>query len=420
MKFENIVFFSPSMITGGAEYYFIRLAEYIADYHQEFRVYYTEFTDGFAKKVIRSKNVKYLDYTKGKKTTVPDNSVICFSLNFSPQIDKLISYNRENSNFMIWVMHYRHLSSSYTMDNYYKVGKKCRKEVGTHLEKLSDLGVLKFLGNVGYLKLSQQFLFNYHPIEALPIPVSTEKYGVDTPVNRQLKDVVRFCWLGRLDKEKSRNILTYMNELENLNKNDSVQMSLIGVGPAETMLRKESSKYSFRIDFVGEKREDELDDFIRKNVDVGLASGTSSMEFALRKVPVIQDWLLDRVYKAGERDTYYLYGQTSEISEITPTSYRFKSMGSFKSKFFDLKEHYNDRCEESYTFVMSYSVSCCVDKFLEALSKLETADAKDCYLHIDALNEITLKARNNWMEKLHLRRLFVPICKLFSVTPAVI
>ena len=36
MVYRNIVFFSPSKITGGAEYYFIRLAEYVADNFKDF------------------------------------------------------------------------------------------------------------------------------------------------------------------------------------------------------------------------------------------------------------------------------------------------------------------------------------------------------------------------------------------------
>ena len=100
---------------------------------------------------------------------------------------------------MMWFMHYRHLSTYFTMGDYFKVGRKFRAKVGKHIEKLTDLGVLQFLGNIGYLKLSQQFLFSYHPINALPIPISTEKYGVDVAFNRRINDVVRFCWLGRLD-----------------------------------------------------------------------------------------------------------------------------------------------------------------------------------------------------------------------------
>ena len=64
MVFRNIVFFSPSKITGGAEYYFIRLAEYVADHYKDFRVYYTEFQDGFGRKVINGKRSFRLRYTK--------------------------------------------------------------------------------------------------------------------------------------------------------------------------------------------------------------------------------------------------------------------------------------------------------------------------------------------------------------------
>lgn len=420
MVFRNIVFFSPSKITGGAEYYFIRLAEYVADHYKDYRVYYTEFQDGFGRKVISSPNVYFINYEEGVNVTIPENSVICISSHLVYQIQKLFSYNRNNSVFMMWFMHYRHLSTYFTMGDYFKVGRKFRAKVGKHIEKLTDLGVLQFLGNIGYLKLSQQFLFSYHPINALPIPISTEKYGVDVAINRRINDVVRFCWLGRLDKEKSKNILTYMNELEYVNKTKKVSLSIIGVGPAEAILKHQAKRYPFKIEFVGEKREKELDSFIRENVDIGLASGTSSMEFALRKVPVIQDWLLDRVYQAGKRDTYYLYGQTSIISEITSTKFRFENMGTFYSKFSDLMDNYIVRCEEAYKNVMLCSVSNCCEKFISAVSTLEQSDMKECYEHIDALAFYVWKAKNNWKEKLHLYRIFVPLCKILSIEPAAI
>lgn len=418
MKFENIVFFAPCMFTGGAEYYFIRLAEYISKKHNEYSVYYVEFIDGFARKLISNIDVMFLDYEKGRKVAIPENSLICFALNHAVNIDKMISYNRSNSLMMIWVMHFRHLSSSFTMDNFYKVNKTCRKEVGKQVEKLTDLGVLKFLGNVAYLKMSQQFLFEFHPVNTLPIPISTEKYGVDIPVQNRIGNIVRFCWLGRLDEEKYKNILTYMNELESINRDYNVSLSIIGVGPMEKRIQKDALKYSYPINFVGEKREENLDCFIRNNVDIGLASGTSSMEFALRKVPVIIDWLLDRIYTADERNQYYLYTQT-HISDITINSYRFEEMGTFKDIFLDLIRNYVLRCEEAYKHVMTRSTYACGEKFITEMKKMQEANFVKCYQHIDTLNKLTLKARYSWMDKLHLRRIFVPLCKLFSVEQAV-
>ena len=45
---------------------------------------------------------------------------------------------------------------------------------------------------------------------------------------------------------------------------------------------------------------------------------------------------------------------------------------------------------------------------------------KECYEHIDALAFYVWKAKNNWKEKLHLRRIFVPLCKILSIEPAAI
>ena len=419
MRFKNVVFFSPCKITGGAEYYFVRLAEYLAENHNDIRVYYVEFLDGFARKVLSNPNVTILKYEEGHKTIIPDNSIICISLNFCIKMDEMAVYNRKNSVLMMWFMHYRHLVVNFTMNNYYKVSRRTRERVGRHLERLTDLGVLKFLGNLAYFKLSQQFLFKYHPIEALPIPISTDKYGADVPINRKIGDVIRFCWLGRLDKEKSLNVLTYMNELEQVNKQHKVSFSIIGVGSQENMLKKRAKGYHFPIDFVGEKREDELDNFIRNHVDIGLASGTSSIEFALRKVPVIQDWLLEKVYSAGKRNSYHFIGKNSIIvSEGALKGFKYHDQGSFCMKLDDLLLDYHHYCEDVYQFAMNRSVAACGAKFLSALNYIDNVNIEECFFHIDAINKLILQARTNWMERLHLRRIYVPICKLFSVEQA--
>lgn len=420
MKYKNIVFFSPSKITGGAEYYFIRMAEYLAKIHNEYQIYYTEYENGFAKKIITNPRINFLDFDDGKKTIIPGDSIICISLNFLIKMENIASFNRKNSVIMMWFMHFRHLLCNFTFDNYYKVGTKTRMKVGQHLEKLSDLGVLKFLGNGAYFKMSQQFLFPYHPIDALPIPISSEKYGIDIPVTREIGDVISFCWLGRLDTEKSRNVITYMNELEQIHKRHKVSMSIIGIGPAEDYLKKKAKYYSFPIEFVGEKREDDLDSYIRKNVDIGLASGTSSLEFGLRKVPVIQDWLLDKEYQAEARDSYHLVGNTSLIIDNNTNDLRYEGQGIFSDKLDDVLKDYHASCDRIFQYVLSRSTKVCGEKLFVALKKVENVDLESCYSHIDSLNKLSVHARNSWMDKIHLRRIFVPICKLLSVKPATI
>ena len=91
MRFKNIVFCSPSMITGGAEYYFIRLAHYLAENHKEYKVYYTEYKNGFIYKVLNSSNIEILDYRKGEKTIIPEDSII-----FIPS-NKITKYFCENT-----------------------------------------------------------------------------------------------------------------------------------------------------------------------------------------------------------------------------------------------------------------------------------------------------------------------------------
>lgn len=408
------------MITGGAEYYFIRHAQYIAEYHKEYNVYYLEYEKGFSHKVLVHPNVIFLNYEDGRKTVLPENSIVCTPSSHILRIEELIRYNTNNTVITIAFAHFTHFSMFYTMDNYYKVTRNKRKEVGTEFERMEEMGTLFFMGNLGYLKLSQQFLFSYHPIKPIPIPVPVEKYGKDSPINRNLGDTIRFCWLGRLCKEKALNILTYMNELESINRDQKVSLSLIGLGSSEEMLRTKAEKYSYPIEFVGEKREEDLDAFIRKNVDIGLASGTSAIEFALRKVPVIQEWLIDRVYDAGERDTYHFIEEDEFFVDIAQFTYRVVGQNTFAVKVKTIVDDYSKCCEAAYTRALKSSVNSCGEAFVSHMNDLQNIDIAETYIHLRKAQRLTLKAWHNWMEKLHLRRFYVPICKLLGVKPAVI
>lgn len=419
MRFKNIVFCSPSMITGGAEYYFIRHAQYIAEFHKEYKVYYVEYEDGFSHKVLNHPNVTFLNYKDGEKTVIPEDSIVCTPSSHIIKIEDWIRYNPINTIISISFAHFTHFSMFYTMNNYYKVSRKFRMEAGKEFEKMTDMGIIFFMGNLAYLKLSQQFLFPYHPIEPVPIPVPVDKYGIDFPLNRNLGETIRFCWLGRLCKEKALNILTYMNELEEINNSHKVSLSLIGLGPSEKMLRKYAKKYSYPIEFVGEKREDDLDTFIRNNVDVGLASGTSAYEFALRKVPVIQEWLIDKVYKANERDTYHFIEEFGNFTDITESSYRIVGQGTFEEKTIDLIDNYHNRCETAFLCAMKASPESCGEAFVSAMNKLQDIDMSEAYSHLRKAQKLTRNAHYNWMERIHLRRLYVPLCKLLGVRPAV-
>ena len=185
------------------------------------------------------------------------------------------------------------------------------------------------------------------------------------------------------------------------------------------MLRKKAQKYSFSIEFVGEKREKDLDHYIRNNVDIGLASGTSSIEFGLRKVPVIQEWIIDKVYKANIRDTYHLLNEMDNFQDITDNSYRLEGQDYFEKKVEMILNNYHDICEASYKKAMSKSPEKCGESFVSLIDNLQSVDIGESYKYLRKAQQLTKAAWHNWMERLHLRRLYVPICKLLGVQQAV-
>lgn len=419
MRFKNIVFCSPSMITGGAEYYNVRLAQYLANKQKEYSVYYIEYIEGFSHKVMNDPNIKYLNYVDNNKTEIPEDSIVCLPSNLLYRVEDMIDYNKNNSILTIFFAHAKHFSAFFSIGDYFKVGKKTRYEVGQCFEKMAGLGTLIFMDNISCLKLSQQFLFPYRPRTTVHVPIHVEKYGVDFKIEQKIGDVIRFCWLGRLDEEKALNIITYMNELEMINKKIKVSLSVIGLGPAEHNLHNVAKKYSYPIYFIGEKRELELDSYIRQNVDIGLASGTSALEFAIRKVPVIQEWVIDRIYTAGKRDTYHLIENMEKIIGVTESSHRIEGQNKFELIANQIIDNYHNQCEIAYNYALSRSLNNTGKDFVAAMQSLETVDIDEAHEYLCKAQRMARESReiDKYLAWFHLGRLFIICCKLLGVKP---
>ena len=373
MELKNVVFNFPCTVTGGGQYLFIRYSKALAKYHPELNVYFIDYRDGFAHQEIgNDPYIKFIDYEDGIKTVIPENSIVVYTLNhLYHHLDYMI-YNQNNTTFLFWCIAFHDLSI-----RKYFVSNSTKRNIGDLYIELTRNHVVKHLGPLAHNKIALSFCVK--PIETnyIPLVIPFEKYG-----NKQVHSLgtpIRFCWLGRLDFDKYNDIVTYMNELEFLSKEYLLTFSLIGIGSAEKKIKDLTLKYSFPCSFVGEKRNEDLDVFIRDHTDIGLASGTSSLEFAMRGRQVIQVWSLDRVYQHNECKCFHYVEEKMDAEKSHPKRCVIQNESTFSDKFIEIINHYEESCGKAYDYAKKHSPEATSDIMYQTLVNI-------CHLDIPATN----------------------------------
>lgn len=393
MKINKILFYNPSKITGGSEYLFKRCSEYLAENQQDYEILYADYPDGFVRKNILSDKVRFLEIGADKKVYVEDGTVVILQLNMIYRLGNCIIYNSDNSLCLFWCLHQQNIKTYIYAKNRYWISKRSRKKLGDSVTRLAEMNVVKFMGYNGcYLVMSELFqkpkeyawLPNIAPIKSCK-PLDN--------IGRISSKEWKFCWLGRLDCEKSRNIETYMNELEELYKTIPLSFSLIGLGPNEEYLHSIAKRYSYPIKFVGEKREAELDRYIREETEIGLASGTSAFEFVLRGKPVIMEWVIDRVYKAGEHNSYVFTHEEELYDYSVQDKVKRLHEGTFQEKVKAILSDYSTIVQKEYEFVKSKSVENCCQKLITTIQQISQLDHSAVDNEVEIIDSLVNKGR---------------------------
>lgn len=374
MKINKILFYYPSKITGGTEYLFKRCSEYLAENQKDYEILYADYPDGFVRKNIFSDKVRFVEIGTNKEVYVEDGTAIILQLNLIYQLSNRIIFNKEKSICLFWGLHQMNIKSAIYAKNMYWTSKRSRKKIGDSLNRLTEMNVVKFMGYNGYYMVMSELFQRPKEYDWLPNIAPIKSCKPLDNFGRISSKEWKFCWLGRLDREKSRNIETYMNELEELYKSTSLSLSLIGLGPNEEYLHSIAKKYSYPIKFVGEKREEELDRYLREETEIGLASGTSAFEFALRGKPVIMEWVIDRVYQAGKRNTYVFTHEEELYDYSVEDKVKRLHEGTFQEKVNAIFSDYSAIVQKEYAFVKSKSVENCCQKLITTIQQISQLD----------------------------------------------
>ena len=404
MKIENVVFYFPCNSTGGGQYLFIRYAEALTKYHPNITVYYIDYLDGFARKLLsNNKKIRFINFSSRIKINIPENSVVIDPLNHLRHFKKYINYNPLNTTFIFWCIAFGDL----------RVNKKatCLSEftqMGKYYSSLLQQNNIIFLSQSLNYRYSLQFGIQFHSMPNVPLLVPVDHIDLNNIDFNRPKKSLRFCWLGRLDADKYYDILNYMLELEHLSNEYEITLFVIGNGKCENQINKESNNYSYPISFVGEKRDEELDVFIRNNVDIGLASGTSSFEFMFRGKPVIQSWSMKRLYAYNEYSAYHFPFEKIDTRKTTIFQTSFIGESTFRMKFDELMQNYLTICKKSVNYTQEKSPYNGSISLMSAIKSLDNINFEETNKMIEKMS--------SYMRMYHKRRMILLLIKKIFTT----
>jgi len=349
MNLKNIYFFLPCKCVGGSQYLFIRYAKAMAKYSKEYNVFYVDYTDGFARtQITENSGITFVDYSDDVKVSIPSESVVINTLNHVRHFDSCIDYDKNKTLLLFWCV-----SCFDVYINRHLLTKSTRKEIGRLLSTMSKNGQICYLNDSDHYLVSLQYIPDNFVVNTLPILIE-DKWNRPMNDSVAIGNPVRFCWLGRIDSDKLNDILSYINDLKSLSRDLSLSLTLIGLGDRIQYVQDYIKKIGFPVNFMGELLGEALDDYIKNNTDIGLASGTSSLEFSLRAKPTIQLWKAEKPYKAGECKRYHLPEYEYDRTRTTEKIVAIQGQNTFRKIFDLIYNDYKGYCSQAYLFAQKH------------------------------------------------------------------
>ena len=397
---------------GGAELLFLRSARYLCNL-PEYKIFYVDYNGGYAiENIEKGIPICHLEYDGENAIEVPEDSVIITPLSFLPIIYHYI-HKKSDIHFLFWSINPLNLASYV---NLYRMrilsSIKKRSLLGKYIKILSEQGIIRYMDHNNYYTNSIIFNFQCNNVEYLPI--FTDDYLPYMSHKRKEDGYLNFLWLGRFDIDKYKTIATFFNELEIIAKKLRIRFYLVGGGSKETYLKNLSSKCSFETIFMGRVIGKELDTIIEEKIDVGLAMGTSSLDIAKHRKPVILK-ATDHISEGDiERDYIWLY-ESKDYDIISPGYYDPNAGRPFKKLIEDVVNNYDKVSQLCYNHVSNHfftsSVGLSLKKAIEQIEKSnnisinETIDSFSNVLYRRSIKEtfflISANVKNRIFKRKH-------------------
>lgn len=317
----SITFLYPSRRVGGAQLLFIRLAIELSRY-DNLLVNVVDFPGGYLESELKGYDrITILPYIEGY-VEISNEMVLVTPLSNLADLKHLVNGNFAKIKVLLWSIHPSNLDFVFNANGRKWFGdKKKLKEI---IKNISDAGNLIYMDEANFLAVKELLAINKQP-EYLQIPIEIKDYISTVKIET---DKLNIAWLGRVSYDKVYSIMKIVDEIKSLVDRDKVVFHVIGTGEKFNELESYLKESGINYVLPGTLVSDELSAYMIENIQLGVAMGTSCMEFAARKIPV---FLID-------------YSEEKFPNEI-------KYNWLFETQYYTLGSHVNSATYRNHVFV---------------------------------------------------------------------
>lgn len=359
---SGIIIYHPSKYLGGTEILFSRIIDLLISKGIK-NINVVDFNDGVLTSKLRNSDVIYHDVINFDISALFENSqLIASARNISRVIYECKKNDILNLKPMFWLLHPSELYAGYCIGSsalkrigykYLKLFIKILPAFNVYKNIIQSLDVNENLWIMdGACQSESEWALGYSFRKDIVLPLITNLE--QSLISYKGDSAKKFAILSRLDDFKIHGIIKLIDDIilyNSINVTDNVAVSIIGDGPARSML-EEKYKDKLNINFLGYVNNSDLTDlFETGNFSILFAMGTSSLEGCSRGVPTV---LLPSTDKPIiNRDNIYRYLHLSkglDLGEYINTPFESSGYINFNEMLDYFEKNKNKLAEYSISF----------------------------------------------------------------------
>ncbi len=275
----SITFLYPSKRVGGAQLLFIRLAIELCKY-DDIQVYVVDYPEGYLKSQLKDYvQITILPFVEGK-VAIGNGTVLITPLSNFADLTYMVKGDLASMKFLFWSIHPSNLLHVLTAH-----GRKFfanKEKIAFYFQNFSESKHIIYMDEANFLAVNDLIKIEKKP-EYLQIPLEIKEY-VSKEKNKN--EVINIAWLGRISYDKVYSIIKIIDEIKLIAIDNNVVFHIIGSGEKQDQLESYLKESGIKYVLKGVLEGDSLSTYMLENIDLGVAMGTSCMEFATRKIPV--------------------------------------------------------------------------------------------------------------------------------------
>jgi hypothetical protein len=354
----------PSRNLGGAQLLFARLAGHLAQ-EGDVDVTVVDYRDGFIRRQLEGVgSVNLIDYHPG--VILPDGAVTIIALTHLAYLRFMVSKTSLSGDFLLWSIHPKNIE--HVLYSYFRHYFQLRKrKILSLLSEMAEWGTIVFMDGATRFSFEETIGTKLKDEDFLPIPIQVE---VQRGFGSRLALVgnnISIAWLGRVSEDKVSAIEKIIKDISLSKYRNNITLHIIGDGPKIDKIHRYISKKNVKVNHVGVLEKYALEEFLMTQVHLGIAMGTSCLEFAKCKIPVaIADYSYFKIPHSHGYDWLY---ETENFTLGNDVAWAIPRRMSFDDLISDLvKSKSGDVGLRCYTYILeNHSINSVSKKLIEVI-----------------------------------------------------